>query len=186
MDREPMSKKQSHKTMVHPSKPDPNEELWREFGHAMVEMERRMERALRSVADAGSLPAGPLVHGVSLGPAPGGGLRFQSFGNLHESLEHVLEGWREPLVHVRLDEAARNVEVDVELPGLRREDLKLVANATMVHVEGQTGGCRYRVTCTPGVRMDSDRAHADFRDGLLKLRIPVAEGGGDRDIPVSE
>ena len=176
--------KKTHKEMVIAQPPHQEEELWREFGHAMIEMERRMERALRSVAGTEGLP-GPLVHGVSLSRDIEGDLRFQSFGNLYESLGKVLEGWREPVVTLGIDQEAQCLLMRVELPGLHRNDLKVASNASMVHVEGQSGDAKYRVTCTPGCRLADEGAQAHYENGLLTLRIPLATGAAGRNVPVS-
>lgn len=177
--------KKSQKEMVVAQKSNPEEELWREFGHAMIDMERRMERALRSVAGADGLLAGPLLHGVSLSKGADGEMRFQSFGNLYESLGKVLEGWREPVVTFRIDEDANCLVLRAELPGLARKDLKVASNAALVHIEGQTGDSKYKVVCSPGVRLADTGAQAHFENGLLTLKIPLAPDSPERDVPVS-
>ncbi|WP_306368864.1 Hsp20/alpha crystallin family protein [Nocardiopsis sp. CC223A] len=74
-------------------------------------------------------------------------------------------------------EVERNVlTVKAERPGLRRDDLELIVN------ERPSGTFSRQVFL--GDTLDTDRITANYADGVLTLRIPVAEQSKARKITV--
>ena len=105
-----------------------------------------------------------------------------------------------PAVEVR--ERDGNLEVTAELPGLKKEDVKVECTEEGVIIQGERrqerevkeGGYHrtersyghfYRmVPLPPGA--EPDKAKAEFKDGLLQVRIPVPESKQKRrEIPIS-
>jgi HSP20 family protein len=88
---------------------------------------------------------------------------------------------------------------EVELPGVRREDITIEVDGQELHISGQipekerkgivrqrtrrTGSFDYRASLPSG--LDPDRAEAHFDNGVLTVRIPRDEGNKRRRITIS-
>jgi HSP20 family protein len=105
-----------------------------------------------------------------------------------------------PAIDVK--ESNGNVEVVAELPGVKKEDVRVECTAEGLILEGEkrdeheeTHGGVHRVERSYGrfYRMvplppsaDPEKAQADFKDGLLRIRIPLQEGKQKRrSIPIA-
>lgn len=105
-----------------------------------------------------------------------------------------------PAVDVR--EREGNIEVVAELPGIRKEDVRVECTDEGLILQGEkreereetSGGVHrsersyghfYRtVPLPPGA--DTEKAQAEFKDGLLRIRIPVQENKQRRrSIPIA-
>ncbi len=105
-----------------------------------------------------------------------------------------------PPVEVR--ERDGKVEVTAELPGLSKEDVKVECSAEGLVIQGEKrrerefeeGGLRrservygrfYRQIPLPD-GAETDKARADFKNGVLQVQIPLAESRQkNRQIPIS-
>ncbi|HLH18077.1 MAG TPA: Hsp20/alpha crystallin family protein [Bryobacteraceae bacterium] len=104
-----------------------------------------------------------------------------------------------PAIEVR--ERNNNLEIDAELPGLSKDDVKVECTAEGLILQGEKkreieteeGGMHrsersyghfYRLIPLPeGV--EPDKAKADFKDGVLHIKVPFsAERGKRRQIPI--
>jgi HSP20 family protein len=103
---------------------------------------------------------------------------------------------------VEVRERGGNLEVTAELPGLKKDDVKVECTEEGVVIEGEkrqeretneagyhrserSYGHFYRMIPLPA-GADPDKAKAEFRDGLLQLRIPIAENKRQRkQIPIA-
>lgn len=96
-------------------------------------------------------------------------------------------------------EDANGITLFADLPGVAKDQLKLQLEADSLTIEGevsldlpqgmQSGHAevrlpRYRRTFTLSKELDGDKASAEFRNGVLKLRIPKAEHAQPRKIDV--
>lgn len=88
---------------------------------------------------------------------------------------------------------------EVDLPGVRREDITIEVDGQELRISGQvlekerkgimrqstrrTGGFDYRASLPSG--LDADRAEAHFENGVLTVRIPRSEGKQRRRITIS-
>ena len=102
----------------------------------------------------------------------------------------------------RVDIIDRDVEVEVraELPGVEKNDLDVSLSDNMVTLKGSTRreereekGDYYRSEITTGSfartlplpgNVDSDRAKATFKDGILVLTVPKMEQSKRHTVPV--
>jgi len=109
-------------------------------------------------------------------------------------------GWASAyLPPVDIEETDDAYIFEVELPGVRREDITIEVDGQELHVSGQilekerkgimrqssrrTGGFDYRASLPSG--LDPDGAEAHFENGVLTVRIPRSEGKQRRRIKIS-
>ncbi|MDR1367340.1 MAG: Hsp20/alpha crystallin family protein [Candidatus Accumulibacter sp.] len=77
-------------------------------------------------------------------------------------------------LHVRIDAEALVIEGEIDFP--------IVKDMEASHVEVQSP--RFQRTFSLGKELDGEKAQAEFRNGVLKLRIPKLEQAKPRKIEV--
>jgi HSP20 family protein len=104
-----------------------------------------------------------------------------------------------PAVEVR--ERDGNIEVTAELPGMKKDDVKVECTDDGIVIEGErrheheenekgyhrserSYGHFYRLIPLP-TGADPERAKAEFKDGLLQVRVPIQENKRRKSIPIS-
>jgi len=109
-------------------------------------------------------------------------------------------GMWSPAIEVR--ERNGNLEIDAELPGMKKEDVKVECTEEGVTIEGerkmeseQNEKGVYRSERSYGhflrqiplpAEAQTDKAKAEFKDGVLRIRIPIPENKSSqrRQIPI--
>jgi HSP20 family molecular chaperone IbpA len=96
-------------------------------------------------------------------------------------------------------EDAGGITLYADLPGVPKDRLELRVEADTLTIEGEVsldlpeemepshaevGLSRYRRAFTLSRELDAEKVSAEFRDGVLKLRIPKAEHAQPRRIEV--
>ncbi|PZP93951.1 MAG: heat-shock protein [Variovorax paradoxus] len=100
-----------------------------------------------------------------------------------------------------MEETGKDVVVRLELPGLDRKDCRIEIDGNVLtvsgekHVERETDDSIYHVveraygsferSIVLPRHVDTERARADFVNGVLTVRMPKLDGGKARVIPVS-
>lgn len=78
-----------------------------------------------------------------------------------------------PASCIHLDE--RKYKIEVELPGVSKEDIKLETDRTALYITFP----RYNVSFTATLNLDHcvvpEKVKASFEEGLLKITAPLAE-----------
>jgi HSP20 family protein len=91
-----------------------------------------------------------------------------------------------PLAGLEEDEEAYRIELD--LPGVRPDDLAVETRGRTISIRGERttaqGACVYERSITLPDAADMDRVAAEYRDGVLHLRIPKREETRPKRIPV--
>jgi len=130
---------------------------------------------------------------------------FSMMRRLWEDMDRTFSRWGEPGMWsppIEVREKDGNLEVTAELPGMKKEDVKVECTDQGISIEGERrqereenqGGFHrsersygrfYRMIPLPQ-GAQTDQAKAEFKDGLLKVRIPVPESKNkSRQIPIS-
>lgn len=94
----------------------------------------------------------------------------------------------------------RNIVVRIELPGVDRDDYDIVVDGTTLYIRGEkrydmehVGHAYYVRQCAYGSfqraivlphAVDADRAEAEYRNGVLTVKLPKAAGREPRRIAV--
>lgn len=112
---------------------------------------------------------------------------------LHDRTGGAQQAWR-PAADVR--ETDEEYVVEVEVPGVAREDITVDLDGTVLSVSGEvaerasnyrrrtrrTGQFRYAVTLPEGV--DTEQIGAELADGVLTVRVPKQPDEGTRRIEI--
>ena len=123
---------------------------------------------------------------------------FEGFGNKQRNGDSGTVAWR-PAMDV--SETENEWVVQVELPGLSKEDIKVGVENDVLSIEGEKGhessedkDKRYhRAERTYGTfkrsftlpsAVDTEKISADYRDGVLTLTLPKAEAAKPKEIEV--
>ncbi len=100
-----------------------------------------------------------------------------------------------------VEESLNDIVVRVELPGLSKEDCEIRIESNRLHLSGskqierETGDSRYHLTQRAygsfqrvielPRNVDTDRAHASFKNGVLTVRCPKLGPDRSRSIPIT-
>ena len=89
---------------------------------------------------------------------------------------------------VELSEADGAFHLFVEMPGVRREDVKVEVRHNEITITGKRGsdkrqGAFYRSLALPA-GIDGEGVEAAMDHGVLEIRAPRAEGDAPREVPV--
>ncbi len=112
--------------------------------------------------------------------------------------ENAMESTWYPSVDIR--ETGDNIEVYAELPGMKKEDIKLSVRDSVLHLSGEKKRTEeakdtnfHRVeriygtfsrSFTLPARVDMSKVDAVFKDGVLHLTLPKAEEEKPRQIEI--
>jgi HSP20 family protein len=99
---------------------------------------------------------------------------MERFGNLTSAIERLTEGWRRPLLHYRIDEKAGQLVATAEMPGVSKDDIKVEVRGDTIQLRAESGDHKYRATVTVGTTLDEKDAEANFEDGILTIKAPLA------------
>ena len=136
---------------------------------------------------------------------------FAGFGNLHSVFNGLFDdnferSWAQPSVsrwHPAMDvlESKDAYLIRTELPGLRKEDIKLEVKDGMLILSGESKsekpaeGVEYRHvervaakfwrSFTLPETVKQDGIEATYKDGILEVRVPKAEAAKPRQIEIS-
>ena len=120
----------------------------------------------------------------------------EPFGNLFGD-SRVLDGWS-PVLDVHEDKD--HLTVRIELPGMKKEDIDLSLHENTLTVSGdrkdernETDGAvtraeryfgRFQRTLTLPKPVDADKVKAQYKDGILTVRLPKTEESKPKQIVV--
>ena len=100
-----------------------------------------------------------------------------------------------------VEETDREIVVRVEVPGMDKKDCRITIEGNMLylsgekHFERETSDSTYHVmeraygafqrTIPLPRNVDTDKAEANYKNGVLSIRLPKVDGGDSRTISVS-
>lgn len=110
---------------------------------------------------------------------------------------HILNGWAPAL---DLYQNTDNIVAQVELPGMRKDDIEISLHDGTLTVAGERkiespeGSSaerserhvgKFRRSITLPVRVDANKVSASYRDGILTITLPKAEEAKPRQIQIN-
>jgi len=100
-----------------------------------------------------------------------------------------------------VEETAREIVVRVEVPGMEKEDCRISIEGNMLYLSGEKHSERETIDSTYHImeraygafqraiplpnNVDTDKAEASYRNGVLTVRLPKTGSPAARDIPLS-
>lgn len=127
---------------------------------------------------------------------------MRGFGNMFELLDLMRPSrlFGDDQLRIDVDETQDAYLVKAEMPGIKKEDIKVAINGDEVSISGERSGeeerkegnvvCRerfqgrqYRSFTLPQY-IDEDKASATCHDGVLELTLPKKAGGGARQLTI--
>ncbi len=117
---------------------------------------------------------GPFVYGYSMKIGPDGKPDIREFGNIKKSLKGPqVKEEREPLVDVV--EAAGEIRVVVELPGVEKTDIKLHGTEDSLEISVDTPQYKYYKEVKLPAKVKVKEAKSSYKNGVLEVVFPKAE-----------
>ena len=93
-----------------------------------------------------------------------------------------------PYVCAYSDENEENLHIEIELPGVEKNDITFKMQETSFSIDASRGDVRYVGTYAVGCPVDTGRAKATFRNGLLTVDVPYIQPVAEetKEIPIAE
>ncbi|HET8792707.1 MAG TPA: archaeal heat shock protein Hsp20 [Nitrososphaeraceae archaeon] len=119
---------------------------------------------------------GPIVYGYSMTIGSDGKPKIREFGNVKSSLNErgffgeqqpSISSEREPLVDVSATD--KEVKVVVEIPGVRKENIKINTYEKIVEITTEDPERKYHKTIEVPVDIDIDSAKSNYNNGILEI-----------------
>jgi HSP20 family protein len=125
---------------------------------------------------------GPIVFGYSMTIGPDGRPTIREFGNVkrnkfsqgngnintidREAMPRI-RGEREPLADINMTE--KEIKVILEMPGVKKEDIKLSMSDNMLEIYTNDLQRKYRKTIEIPPEADTDTTRSTFTNGILEI-----------------
>jgi len=140
-----------------------------EFDRLFKKMSRPfgLENVLGEFENAGS-SSGPLYYGYTMTVGPDGKPVIQEYGNVRPRSLSAPNG-REPLVDTIVDEKDNVIKLVAEMPGVEKNDIKVVVEGKSVDISAEHGEKKYQVKVPIKDSVDKDSAKATYKNGVLEV-----------------
>jgi HSP20 family protein len=158
-------------------------EMERAFSEQFKELEKEMPKSLvrekRQPDGSTKKEIGPIVYGYSVTVGPDGKPVVREFGNVRKGEGtpwKEIQDKREPLIDVVTSD--KDVKVIAEIPGVRKEDVKVTVHDKSVVISVDTESRKYfKELELPGV-VDPQGARSTYNNGILEIVLPLKSTGG--------
>ena len=117
------------------------------------------------------------VYGYSIKIGPDGKPIIREFGNIKPTIEGIEEGKeeligaREPLTEVQKHK--NEIVVIAELPGVSKEDIKLLAKEDELEIKVDTSSRKYYKKLKLPAFVDENSIKATYNNGILEVRMKI-------------
>ena len=126
---------------------------------------------------------GPIVYGYSMTIGPDGKPNIREFGNIkspfagrtgfNEQQQPSLSAEREPLIDVSSTD--KEVKVIVEMPGVRKEDIKINVHDNNIEIKSYDTNRKYHKIIEVPREIDIDSAKSSYNNGILEITFKKKE-----------
>jgi HSP20 family molecular chaperone IbpA len=80
-----------------------------------------------------------------------------------------------PDISRRISHEEKTVELEISLPGVHKEDIKLKALPTWFHLEARRGQMEYNANKSWGFEIIPENTTAKYENGLLKIHATIRD-----------
>ncbi len=158
------------------------ERIFKQFSNIQSNAPKELVREYQMPDGTKVREVGPIVYGYSMTIGPDGKPHISQFGNVKNlaggSYKHELNltgtgsgpaitAEREPLADVNTTE--KEFKVIVEMPGIKKEDIKINATEGMVEITTTGSQRKYNKTIEIPPEADIDSARSNYTNGILEV-----------------
>lgn len=158
------------------------ERIFKQFSNIQSNAPKELVREYQMPDGTKVREVGPIVYGYSMTIGPDGKPHISQFGNVKNlaggSNKHELNltgtasgpaitAEREPLADVNTTE--KEIKVIVEMPGIKKEDIKINATEGMVEITTTGSQRKYNKTIEIPPEADIDSARSNYTNGILEV-----------------
>jgi len=147
-----------------------------EFFEGLEEEFRKMEDRLSKIFDempgveSGMMEREPYIYGFSIRTGQGGKPTINEFGNIKRMrVEEELSEGREPLIDII--EGRDELTIVAELPGVEREDIKLLLEDDTLIIDVEREERRYYKRLQLPVNVKGGNVKYTYKNGILEVKL---------------
>ena len=128
-------------------------------------------------------------YGYSMTMGPDGKPVVKEWGNLKPTLnpsqDNLIQSPQaEPLTQVDIDKEENKVSVLVEMPGLTKEDIKVLAMENLIRITAHNETRNFDTDIPITVKVEPDTAVATYNNGILDLKFTILEAPDENGVNV--
>lgn len=161
---------------------DEFDKLFRGMHGSFVNLDDLVDAA-RHAGAGGSGRIGPYYYGYTMTVGPDGRPVVREYGNVRPGLAGDGPGGDCCVPAVRdglqaetiLDDKERVLKLVAEMPGVEKEDVKIVVDGDAVSIDADRGKKSYHAKVPLDQKVDRDTAKATYRNGILELAFRLAD-----------
>ena len=159
--------------------------IFGQFSDIQTNAPKELVREYQTADGAKVREVGPLVYGYSMTIGPDGKPKVREFGNVKPNDQGTLlnsagkgskpqiSSEREPLVDLNSND--KEVKVVLEIPGVKKEDIKINAHDGAVEVTASTPQRKYHKTIDLPQDANTETAKSTYHNGVLEITFGKKE-----------
>jgi len=97
----------------------------------------------------------------------------QDQGNKTQTPEYTYAIY--PDIRRTINYDTKSVELEISLPGVKKEDIKLLVLPEIFHLTGQRGQMQYCANQSFGVEVVPEKTQAKYENGLLRIKAFIKD-----------
>ncbi|MDA4121318.1 MAG: Hsp20 family protein [Thaumarchaeota archaeon] len=135
------------------------------------QFEKDIQDAVRNSISISKAQSEPFVAGFSFKLGPEGKPSIQVFGDrpLHN------DGFRSPLSEQIVDEKNRLLRIVLDMPGVKKEDIKVDTTDDGVVVEAESGNRKYKANMALKAEIKPESGKAEYKNGVLEILFSLRD-----------
>ena len=118
--------------------------------------------------------SGPFYYGYTMTVGPDGKPVVKEYGNVKPGLLPTA-GTRQPLVDTIVDEKEKVVKLVAEMPGVEKNDVKIVVDGKLVNIDAEHGEKKYHAKVPIKYKVDENSVKASYKNGILEILFKLKE-----------
>lgn len=141
-----------------------------EFKGIEIKAPKELVREYTTPEGAKVREVGPIVYGYSMTIGPDGKPHVKEFGNVKASAmgtSPILSSEREPLVDISTND--KEIKVIVEMPGVKKENIKVNAYDSSVEISTDDPQRKYHEVIDLPQEADIETASSRYNNGILEV-----------------
>lgn len=158
---------------------DEFDRLFRGMHGSFVNLDDLLDAARHagSGGSGGSGRIGPYYYGYTMTVGPDGKPVVREYGNVRPGLAGERPAVRDGGLQAEtiVDDKERVLKLVAEMPGVEKEDVKIVVDGDSVGIDADRGKKSYHAKVPLGQKVDKGTAKATYRNGILELAFKLAD-----------